>query len=70
MHKHASFKYTLQVSRHFGEIEMVTDKISLAKILKPGSDHRLKDQLAESFEKADSSIAKLVPEVDAIYWPK
>ena len=54
------------MSRHSGEIGTVTNKISPAKILKPGSDPRLKDQLMESIEKADSSIAKLVPEVDAI----
>ena len=69
-YKNASFKYTSQVSRYSGEIGTVTDEISPAKILKPGSDPRVKDQLTETIEKADSSIAKLVPEVDAIYWPK
>jgi hypothetical protein len=60
------------VSRHSGEIGTVTNKISPAKILKPGSDPRLKDQLMEFIEKADSSIAKLVPEVvpSRQYWPK
>lgn len=65
-YKNASFKYTSQVSRYSGEIGTVTDEISPAKILKPGSDPRVKDQLTETIEKADSSIAKLVPEVDAI----
>lgn len=65
-YKNSSFKYTSQVSRYSGEIGTVTDEVTSAKILKPGSDPRIKDQLAETIQKADSIIAKLVPEVDAI----
>jgi chromosome segregation ATPase len=65
-YKNASFKYTSQVSRYSGEIGTVTDEISHARILKPGSDPRLKDELLETIRRAESIIAKLVPEVDAI----
>jgi chromosome segregation ATPase len=65
-YKDASFKYTSNVSRYSGEVGTVTDEISPARVLKPGSDPRLKDQLAETIQKADSRVAKLVPEVDAI----
>ena len=64
-YKNASFKYTSQVSRYSGEIGTVPDEVLPARILKPGSDPRLRDQLAETVRDAEELIASLHPEVAA-----
>lgn len=63
-YKNASFKYTSQVSRYSGEIGTVPDEVLPAKILRPGSDPRLRDQLAETIREAEDLIASLNPEVN------
>jgi len=62
--KDQSFKYTSSISRFSGLIGTNTDDIGAAKLLRPGSDPGLKDQLAETIQKADELIARLQPEVD------
>jgi len=62
----SSFKYTSQVSRYSGEIGTVTDEILPARTLKPGSDPRVREGLAETIQKSDAIVTKLRPEVDAI----
>ena len=62
----SSFKYTSQVSRYSGEIGTVTDEILPARTLKPGSDPRVREELAETIQKSDAIVTKLRPEVDAI----
>ena len=64
-YKDASFKYTNQVSRYTGLIGTSQDGVLAARILKPGSDPRLKDQLAETIRKSEELIAELKPEADA-----
>lgn len=64
-YKNSSFKYTNTVSRYSGEIGTNTDDIGDARLLRPGSDPGVKDQLAETIQKAEDLIAKLKPEVDA-----
>ena len=64
-YKNASFKYTSQVSRYSGEIGTVPDEVLPARILKPGSDPRLRDQLAETVRDAEELIASLHPDVAA-----
>jgi hypothetical protein len=64
-YRNASFKYTSQVSRYSGEIGTVPDEVLPARILKPGSDPRLRDQLAETVRDAEELIASLHPEVAA-----
>ena len=64
-YRNASFKYTSQVSRYSGEIGTVPNEVLPARILKPGSDPRLRDQLAETVRDAEELIASLHPEVAA-----
>ncbi|KAL7553665.1 hypothetical protein ACHAWF_016964 [Thalassiosira exigua] len=62
----ASFKYTSQVSRYTGEVGTDVQNIVGAKLLKPGSDPRLKDELAAQIKEAEDRIAELRPQADEV----
>ncbi len=63
--REGSYKYTNGVSRHTGEIGIDQAVIGPAKILKPGTDPRVKEQLADTIKNADEVIAKLQPDLDS-----
>ena len=64
-HRGSSYKYTNQPSRYTGLIGTSQDDISKAKMLKPGSDPAVKEQLAETVRRAGEIVAELRPEVEA-----
>ncbi|KAL7538150.1 hypothetical protein ACHAXR_008319 [Thalassiosira sp. AJA248-18] len=60
-----SFKYSSSVSRYSGLIGTTVDNLTAAKLLRPGTDPRVKEELANTITNADELLAELQPDVDA-----
>ncbi len=62
-HNRSSYRYTSQPSRFSGEIGTASDEIQPARLLKPGSDPNLKEELKEIIKNAKETIESLLPEI-------
>eukprot|EP00970_Alexandrium_tamarense_P017675 scaffold10604_cov268-Alexandrium_tamarense.AAC.2 len=58
------WKYTLAPSRYSGEIGTDTAQIPPAKLLRPGTDPSVKDELAATITEAEETIARVKPQLE------
>ena len=64
-HKGSSWKYTSQPSRYTGEIGTDAQQIGPAKLLKPGTDPAVKEQLVSVMKSAEETIERIKPEIES-----
>mmetsp|Transcript_26638 Transcript_26638/g.55195 ORF Transcript_26638/g.55195 Transcript_26638/m.55195 type:complete len:1127 (+) Transcript_26638:256-3636(+) len=62
-HNRSSYRYTSQPSRFSGEIGTSSDEVQPARLLKPGCDPNIKEELSEIIKKAKETIENLLPAI-------
>eukprot|EP00804_Cyclotella_cryptica_P029179 CCRYP_005358-RB/>CCRYP_005358-RB protein AED:0.03 eAED:0.03 QI:457/1/1/1/1/0.8/5/1195/799 len=63
-HRGTSYKYTSQPSRYSGEVGTDCSQVGPAKMLKPGTDPSVKNQLESVIRSAEETIERIKPEIE------
>lgn len=64
-HRGSSWKYQSQPSRYTGEVGTDASQVPPARIVKPGTDPAIKEQLASSIKTAEEIIERIKPEIES-----